>query len=112
MPLGPMIVNYGNVSDTFLLQVNIGTPGAITLSQTGTTTVNVPGLLTTDQISTVSKPTNQAGLIVAGGICLTNGVLTVIYANPSIAGITPTANEIYTIEVNRPAQLPLVGVIQ
>jgi hypothetical protein len=112
MPQGPMIVNYGNVASTFLLQVSIGTPGAITLSQTGTTTVNIPGLLTTDQISTVSKPTNQAGLIVAGGICLTNGVLTVIYANPSVGNVTPTANEIYTIEVNRAAFTPLVGVIQ
>jgi hypothetical protein len=101
MPQGPQINTLGNIKSSFILSVNIGTPGAVTLSQTGTTTVNVPGLLPTDQI-TVGKPTIQAGLAVVAGVCLTPGVLTVQYMNASVGNITPTANEIYSVEVNRP----------
>lgn len=100
MPLGPQIINFGNIQSSWILSVNIGTPGAVTLSQTGNTTVNVPGLLTTDQI-TVSKPTIQAGLAVVASVCLTPGVLTIQYMNATVGNITPTANEIYTLEVNR-----------
>jgi hypothetical protein len=101
MPLGYQVITYGNVQSTFVLQVKAGTIGAITLSQTGSTTINVPGLLTTDQISAVVKPTYQAGLAVTGGACLTNGVLTIYYVNASVANITPTASELYIIEINR-----------
>lgn len=109
---GPSTVTLGNCSNTFLLGVNVGTVGAITLSQTGSTTVVVPGLLTTDQISAVSKPTYQAGLQCTGGLCLTNGILTIYYTNPSVGNITPTANEVYTIEVNRPMNTALPASIQ
>ena len=102
MPLGYQTVTYGNVQSTFVIQtVSVGTVGAVTASQTGSTTVSVPGLLTTDQISAIIKPTYQAGLIVTGGVCLANGTLTIYYANPTIAGITPTAGEKYIVEINR-----------
>lgn len=99
---GPSTVTLGNVTNTFVLGVNVGTVSAITLSQTGSTTVNVAGLLTTDVVGSIGKPTYQAGLAVTGGACLTNGVLTIYYANPSTGNITPTASEIYQVEVNRP----------
>lgn len=99
---GPSTVTLGNCANTFIIQVNVGTVGAVTLSQTGSTTVPVPGLLTTDQVSAVNKPTYQAGLTCTGGACLTNGTLTIYYANPSVGNITPTASELYTIEINRP----------
>lgn len=102
MPLGYQTLTYGNVQSTFIVKtVSVGTVGAVTLSQTGSTTVAVPGLLTTDQISAVIKPTYQAGLVVTGGACLTAGILTIYYANPTVGNITPTAGEQYTIEVNR-----------
>lgn len=112
MPQGYQTVCYGNVQSTFVIRTaSVGTVGAITLSQTGLTTVAVPGLLTTDQISAVGKPTYQAGLVTTGGACLVNGILTIYYANVSVGNITPTANEQYVVEVNRPLDT-LPSVIQ
>jgi hypothetical protein len=100
MPIGYNVVCYGNVANTFGLRVNIGTPGAVATQTSTTVNVNVPGLLTTDQVE-VSKPTIQAGLVVGSAVCLTNGVLTIQFLNVTVGSITPTAGELYIVEVNR-----------
>jgi hypothetical protein len=100
MPLGYQTVCYGNCQSTFGLKVSIGTTSAVLTASTSTFTVNVPGLLTTDQI-TASKPTIQAGLFVAAAVCLTNGVLSIQIGNVTVGSLTPTSNELYTLEVNR-----------
>jgi hypothetical protein len=58
------------------------------------------GLLTTDQV-TVSKPTTQAGLGIVNTRVSGADTLAVAFINATAATITPTAAEIYVVEVNR-----------
>lgn len=58
------------------------------------------GLLTTDQV-TVSKPTTQAGLGIVNARVSAADTLALAFINATAATITPTASEIYTVEVNR-----------
>lgn len=58
------------------------------------------GLLTTDQV-TVSKPTTQAGLGIVNARVSAADTLALAFINATAATITPTASEVYTVEVNR-----------
>jgi hypothetical protein len=58
------------------------------------------GLLTTDQVS-VSKPTTQAGLGIVNVRVSAADTLAVAFINATAATITPTASEVYVVEVNR-----------
>jgi hypothetical protein len=107
-----MNLTYGNVSNTFLLSVTLTTPVIVNANTTSISTINVPGLLTTDQI-TASKPTIQTGLFCVEATCLAVGVLSLQFANVTAGGLTPTANEVYTVEVNRAlGPTPYPSVIQ
>lgn len=64
-------------------------------------TVTIPGLKTTDKIVGIQKPTNQNGLVVSGGFVSAADELSVKFSNPTAGGITPTANETYTVFVWR-----------
>lgn len=78
----------------------------VAANTTAEQTVSVPGILTSD-ILIITKPTHQAGLgYVATGRCAANGTLTVKFTNPTAAGITPTAEEAYSLLRIRP-ELPL-----
>ena len=59
------------------------------------------GLLTTDFVLAVHKPTNQAGLTMAGAYANAANSLTVNFSNPTAANVTPTANEAYNATVVR-----------
>lgn len=63
-------------------------------------TFAVTGLLTTDFVS-VQKPTAQAGLGIVGSRVSSAGVLAITFMNATAATITPTASEVYTVEVVR-----------
>ena len=58
------------------------------------------GLLTTDQV-TISKPTTQAGLGIVNVRVSAADTLAVAFINATAATITPTASEVYQVEVNR-----------
>ena len=58
------------------------------------------GLLTTDQV-TVSKPTTQAGLGIVNARVSAADTLALAFINATAATITPTASEVYVVEVNR-----------
>jgi hypothetical protein len=93
----------GNIKNSFVLSTGVISPTIVNANTTSQQTFAVPGLLTSDQVSAVSKPTYQTGLIVTGGACLTAGVLTIQFANCTAGNITPTASETYTVEINRPS---------
>jgi hypothetical protein len=110
MPIGPMIVNYGNVQDTFVLSLTL-TPVAVGATTAAEQTFTIPGILVGDQISDVSF---QGAWTVA--VAVTNfrasaaNTLAVSYYNGTAGSLTPPAG-VYLVEVNRPVP-PLVGVIQ
>lgn len=98
---GQSDVPQGNIKNSFVISTGVISPTIVNTITTSQQTFNVAGLLTTDQISAITKPTYQTGLLVVGGACLTNGVLTIQFANVTAGNITPTASETYLVEVNR-----------
>lgn len=63
--------------------------------------LTVTGLLTTDTVVVVNKPTAQAGLGIAGWRISAADALRITFVNATASGITPTASEVYTVVVLR-----------
>jgi hypothetical protein len=59
------------------------------------------GVLAGDALAFVNKPTTQAGLGVAQGRISSAGNVAFAYVNPTAAGITPTAAEVYVVGLFR-----------
>lgn len=96
-------------SNVMTFGVNVGTLSACATITTAEQTVAVAGLLTTDVIMGVSKPTAQAGLGIAGYRVSSAGNLGITFVNPTVAGITPTASEVYQVSVFRQSPLPILA---
>ena len=60
--------------------------------------VTISGLLATDIMVGVQKPSLNAGLAATGGRCAANAMY-VTFVNPSAAAVTPTATDIYMVTV-------------
>ena len=60
------------------------------------------GLQVGDLPISLVRPTEQAGLGIAGLRVSAVNVLAINFMNPTAAGITPTASEVYTLLVMRP----------
>lgn len=95
----------GNLIYSFAIGPTL-TPASVAANITAEQSFTVPGLQTGDIVQ-VSKPTVQAGLIVAGARVATANTLGLTFGNLTATAITPTAGEIYSIEVNRPEVAPL-----
>jgi len=95
-----------NLSKIETLSVNLGTIAQIaTITATEITFSGLgTGLLPGDVILSVSKPTAQAGLGIAGwrNDPTVADKFYITFVNPTAAGITPTASEVYSITVGRP----------
>ena len=97
---GPSTITRGNILNSFLLNVTLS-PAAVPPNTSAEQTFTVNGLLTTDDVS-VSKPTWQAGLAILNDRVSAANTLAVAFGNFTSATITPTAAEVYVVEVNRP----------
>ncbi len=102
-------LEQGNVQYNVLLGVKLS-PAIVAANTTAEQTFTVPGLLLGDNVQ-VSKPTTQAGLGIVNARVSAPNTLAIAFSNNTGAGITPTAAEIYQLEVNRPAYLPLPSAI-
>lgn len=76
--------------------VNVGTLAQVNTITTSEQTVTVPGLDVGDFVAVV-KPTHQAGLGVVNARVSAKNTLAITFVNPTAAGITPTASEIYLV---------------
>lgn len=81
--------------------VNVGTLVGCATITTAEQTVAVAGLLASDVVVGVSKPTVQAGLGIAGYRVSSAGNIGVTFVNPTVGSITPTASEVYKVDVFR-----------
>ncbi len=113
------IVSLGGVdasSNHLVYQVTFGSTASagVTAAATGAYNLTITNLATTDAFIGVSKPTNQSGSGVAGGKVSSAGVANVYIGNyTSATVITPTANEVWNIDVMRPAPVaPMVVYTQ
>lgn len=76
-------------------------PAAITANTAAEQTFTVTGLKTTDIVN-VNKPTAQTGLGIVGCRVSAADTLAITFGNFLGTSITPTASEIYRLDVFRP----------
>lgn len=105
----PNIVNNAIPSFEHLSVVQVTlTPAIVATITTAVQTFTVTGLSlgdaiqAPDQILSISKAAHQAGLGITGARVSAADTLEITYVNPTAAGITPTAAEVYTLVVWRP----------
>lgn len=96
---GSSDIALGNLQLIMMLQAAL-TPGEVETITTEEQPFTVNGLQVGD-IVLVQKPTFQAGLGLAGARVTAANTLGITFVNPTAAGITPTAGEIYLILVFR-----------
>lgn len=90
------------VSDTLAVQANVGTLLSVATTTTAEQLVTVTGLLASDIVTGVSKPSAQAGIGIVGyRASTTAGILGVTFANITGAAVTPTSSENYGVQVFR-----------
>lgn len=87
----------GNQTSIREILVDVGTQAEVATITTVERDLTVTGLLTTDMLLAVEKPTHQAGLGIAGFRIKAADTVSIIFTNPTAAGITPTADELYKI---------------
>lgn len=90
----------GNIALDVLLGVTIS-PAAVAANTTAEQTFTVTGLQVGDVVS-VNKPTAQAGLGVVGARVSAANTLAITFSNNTAGSLTPTASEVYVVNVVRP----------
>lgn len=92
---------YGNTQQLWAMKATLS-PAQVNANTTAEQTFTVPGLrLTTDFITAVSKPTAQAGLGIVGWRVTADDTLGITFSNNTGSGITPTASQVYLVQVAR-----------
>lgn len=86
------ILNYG---------INVGALAQVNTVTAPEQSVTANGLLATDVVMGVSKPTAQAGLGIAGYRIVSANTLGITFVNPTAGNITPTASQIYGVTIFR-----------
>jgi hypothetical protein len=101
----------GNVQAIGVASVTLS-PALIVLNTTAEQTFTVPGILATDVIVGVSKPTTQAGLGIVNMRVTAANTVGITFSNNTGSSITPTASQVYLITYVRPesVQTGVAGV--
>jgi hypothetical protein len=99
----PSTISYGNIKAQWVLAITIS-PSSVAPNTTVEQTFTVNGLLLGDMVD-ISKPTTQTGLGIVNTRVSAANTLAIAFINATAATITPTANEVYYIEVSRPENL-------
>src|SRR5580658_5967261 len=98
---GGATYSLGNVSGLFLINLTL-TPasvaGGTTAGSSAEQTFTCPGVRLGDFVD-VSKPTTQAGLVIGNTRVSAANVLAINFGNLTSTTITPTAGEVYSVQV-------------
>ena len=97
------LVGLTAIDQLLYFGVNVGTLVGVATITTAEQDVTVAGLLATDIVVGVSKPTAQAGLGLVGARVKAANTLSLTFVNPTAGTVTPTASEVYTVAILRPA---------
>ncbi len=89
------------VNNELVFQVTGGTVAAVVTVTTAQRNLTINNLAVTDIVKSVSKPTLQTGLFVGGGFISTVSNVGITFVNLISTSLTPTANEAYTVAVDR-----------
>ncbi len=116
---GYVVVSLGGVGaagNLLAYQVTFGSTASagVTAASTGAYNLTITNMAATDMFVGADKPTNQSGIIASGGKVSSAGVANVFVANvSSVTVVTPTANEVWSMQVVRPAPVaPMVVYTQ
>lgn len=90
----------GNIALDVLLGLTI-TPASCAANTTAEQTFTITGLQVGDVVN-VNKPTSQAGLGVVGARVSAANTIAITFSNNTASPITPTASEVYVVNVCRP----------
>jgi hypothetical protein len=93
-------VGMGNIALDILLGATLS-PSAVSANTTAEQTFTVTGLQVGDVVN-VNKPTAQAGLGIVGARVSAANTLAITFSNNTAGSITPTASEVYVVNVVRP----------
>jgi len=91
--------------------INVGTVTGTATITTSEQSITAAGILATDVMVGISKPTQQNGIAVAGGRVSAANTLGITYVNPTAATVTPTASEVYGVTLFRPAPAAPMNVL-
>jgi hypothetical protein len=81
---------------------NTLSPSSVGANTTAEQTFTFPGLLASDVVISVSKPTAQAGLGIVGWRVSAANTLAITFSNNTGSPIVPTASQVYTVTFMRP----------
>ena len=76
-------------------------PASVAANTTAEQTFTVSGLVTTDTLLSVVKPTAQAGLGIVGYRISATNTLAITFSNNTVGAIVPTAAQVYKVAVWR-----------
>lgn len=100
----------GNTAGSYVIKATLS-PALVAINTTAEQTFTVNGLKTGDFVQ-VNKPTAQAGLGIVGARVSAANTLAITFSNNTAGTITPTASEVYVINVTRPAgNIAATGII-
>jgi hypothetical protein len=74
-------------------------PALVAANTTAEQTFPAAGVLATDLVAVINKPTAQAGLGIVGMRVPSAGNIAITFSNNTAAGITPTASQVYKVVV-------------
>ncbi len=86
----------GNVQSMGVASLTLS-PASVAANTTAEQTFTFPGLLASDVISGVSKPSAQAGLGIVGYRVSAANTVAITFSNNTGSPIVPTASEVYLI---------------
>lgn len=98
---------FGNIQAEWLIQQAL-TPAAVGAATTAEQTFTITGLQVGDSVQ-VSKPTTQAGLGIVNARVSAANTIAIAFINPTAGSLTPTAGEVYGINVVRPTTQSLTN---
>lgn len=96
---GSLNIGGGTTMSKRLLYQQALSPVQVAANTTAEQTFTVTGLVTTDIVVAIQKPTAQAGLGIVGWRVSATNALAITFGNNTAAPITPTAAETYKILV-------------
>jgi hypothetical protein len=104
----PTRAAIGNLAWEGVIKITIS-PASIGPSTSAEQTFTVPGLQLGDFVE-INKPTAQAGLGIGNSRVSAANTLAVVFINASASTVTPTANEVYLLSVERPENVDSTGL--
>ena len=99
----PSTFSSGNIRGQWVLALTIS-PTSVAPNTTAEQTFTCTGVQLGDMVD-LSKPTHQGGLGITNTRVSAANVLAIAFVNATAATITPTASEIYYVQISRPENL-------